>query len=161
MGATSVAPNTSFCPFAASRIRCAKLRLPLTPLRDILLKRCSKIVPGKHTPPFSGGFRPPFTRPAGRAVRGIGAVRRTHRTRPCQDEQCGVAGSCFEVVRVIAMADHGTLAWTASFPRIDISVVALRCPSSSKQLLKMTCVVPTLAAMSRIGLARSASSSSL
>src|SRR5476649_2156723 len=54
-------PIPVFCPFAASRIRCAKLRLPLTPLRDILLKRCSKIVPGKHTPPFSGGFRPPFT----------------------------------------------------------------------------------------------------
>jgi hypothetical protein len=54
-------PIPVFCPFAASRIRCAKLRLPLTPLRDILLKRRSKIVPGKHTPPFSGGFRPPFT----------------------------------------------------------------------------------------------------
>jgi hypothetical protein len=56
-------PIPVFSPFAASRIRCAKLRLPLTPLRDILLKRCSKIVPGKHTPPFSGGFRPPFTIP--------------------------------------------------------------------------------------------------
>lgn len=50
-----------FCPFAASRIRFAKLRLPLTPLRDFWLARCSKIVPGKHPPPFSGGFRPPFT----------------------------------------------------------------------------------------------------
>jgi hypothetical protein len=66
MGATEVAPSTSFCPFAASRIRFAKLRLPLTPLRDFLLARCSKIVPGNHPPPFSGGFRPPFTIRPGR-----------------------------------------------------------------------------------------------
>jgi hypothetical protein len=45
MGATEIAPNTSFCPFAASRIRFAKLRLPLTPLRDFLLARCSKSFP--------------------------------------------------------------------------------------------------------------------
>ena len=54
-------PAPVFCPFAASRIRFAKLRLPLTPLRDILLGSCSKIVPGKLAPPFNVGFRPPFT----------------------------------------------------------------------------------------------------
>lgn len=54
-------PAPEYRPFSASRIRFAKLRLSLTPLRDFSPVYCSRTVPGKHSPPFSRGFRPPFT----------------------------------------------------------------------------------------------------
>jgi len=61
MGATEVAPRTSFLSLRGVKDSLRQAALALDPATRLFARAFSKIVPGKHPPPFSVGFRPPFT----------------------------------------------------------------------------------------------------